>query len=130
MNIDRDILEKISKENNIQTISELLKHIDHEEFFELVYEKSKELENGILRFRYKDKEEALNNYKRELYDIMISKGRYLNKENCVISEEVKDNVKYVCNYITKCDNQKYDPQLQTMICEWEDAENCVHCFKV
>ena len=130
MKITRDTIEQISKDNNIKTVDELLKYIDYEKFFKLVYEKSKELENGILRFRYKDKEEALNNYKRELYDIMISKGRYLNKENCVISEEVKDNVKYVCNYITKCDNQKYDPQLQTMICEWEDAENCVHCFKV
>ena len=61
MNINRDIIEKISKDNNIQTVLELLKHIDHEDFFKLVYEKSKELENGILRFRYKDKEEALNN---------------------------------------------------------------------
>jgi len=130
MNIDRDILEKISKENNIKTVDELLRYIDHEDFFELVYEKRKELENGIMRFRYNDREELLNNYKKELYDIMITEGRILNKEKCGINEEVKDNVKYICNYIIKCDNQKYDPQLQTMICEWEFAEDCSHCFKV
>jgi len=130
MNINRDIIEKISKDNNIQTVLELLKHIDHEDFFKLVYEKSKELENGIMKFRYKDREEALNNYKKELYDIMISEGKYLDKEKCGIIKEVKDNVKYICKYITECEYQNYDLQLQTMICEWEDAEDCSHCFKV
>jgi len=130
MNIDRDTIEKISTENNIKTIDELLKYIDHEDFFELVYEKRKELKNGILRFRYDDREEILNNYKKELYDIMISKGRMLDKKKCSIIEEVKNDIKFVCNYPITCENQKYDPQLKTMICEWEDAEDCSYCFKV
>jgi len=83
-----------------------------------------------MRFRYKDREEALNNYKKELYNIMIAKGRYLNKEKCGIIEEIKNNVKFVCKCIFKCEYQKYNTELQTMICEWENAEDCVYCFKV
>jgi len=130
MKITRDTIEQISKDNNIKTVDELLKYIDYEKFFKLVYEKSKELENGILRFRYKDREEALNNYKKELYDIMITEGRYLDKEKCGINEEMKNDIKFVCKCVFECEYHIFDTQLQNMICEWKDAEDCSYCFKV
>jgi hypothetical protein len=86
MKIDRDLIEKISKENNLVSIYDLLKYIDYADYVDLVCEQSKELENGILRFRYNDRAELLNNYKKELYEEMISKGKILDKEKCGISE--------------------------------------------
>ena len=129
MNIDRDILEKISKENNIKTVDELLRYIDHEDFFKLVYEKRKELENGIMRFRYNDREELLYNYKKGLYNTMIIKGRILNKEECGIIEKAKNDIKYVCKCVFECEYQKYDPKLQTNLCSDND-EDCKYCIKI
>ena len=129
MNIDRDILEKISKENNFTTVSELLEYIDHEEYYELTNQKDKELSNGILRFRYKDKEERLNMYRKELYEIMINAGKILNKEKCGINEEVKNDIKFVCRCVFECEYQKYDFKLQTNLCSDND-EDCKYCIKI
>jgi len=129
MNIDRDILEKISKENNFTTVSELLEYIDHEEYYELTNQKDKELSNGILSFRYKDKEERLNMYRKELYEIMINAGKILNKEKCGINEEVKNDIKFVCRCVFECEYQKYDFKLQTNLCSDND-EDCKYCIKI
>ena len=59
MNITRELIEQIAKDNNISTINDLLIHLDHKEFYELVSDKSRELENGILRFRYEDRKKKI-----------------------------------------------------------------------
>ena len=35
----------------------------------------------------------------------------------------------LCNNITRCFYQEYDPKLYTMVCGWEKAEDCSHCAK-
>jgi NAD+--asparagine ADP-ribosyltransferase len=86
MKIDRDSIAKISKENKLVSISELLRYIDYADYVDSVCEKSKELENGIMKFRHNDRMEILSEYKKELYESMIKEGRILNKEKCGISE--------------------------------------------
>ena len=129
MDITRELIEKISKENNLTTVSELLDYIDHEEYYELTNQKDKELSNGILSFRYKDKEERLNMYRKELYEIMINAGKILNKEKCGINEEVKNDIKFVCRCVFECEYQKYDFKLQTNLCSDND-EDCKYCIKI
>ena len=129
MKIDRNTIEIISQENNLTTVSELLEYIDHEEYYELINQKDKELSNGILRFRYEDREERLDAYRKELYESMINRGRILNKEKCGIIEKSKNNIKYVCKCVFECEYQKYDFKLQTNLCSDND-ENCKYCIKI
>ncbi|MEQ8154988.1 MAG: hypothetical protein ABRQ25_08930 [Clostridiaceae bacterium] len=73
----REEITKIAEENNLKTVTELLEYMDNEEFLRLVDVKIHELENGSLKFRYKDKAEVLKNYQRCLYQKMISEGKML-----------------------------------------------------
>ena len=126
MNITRELIEKIVKDKNITTVNELLIHFDHEEFYELVNDKSRELENGILRFRYEDRKERLNLFKKELFDLMVSKGRLLDRDKCGIIDK-KEEKEYICHYYGECHHQKHSSYSYIIICAWEHAEDCKYC---
>jgi hypothetical protein len=80
--ITREDMVKIIKENSITTVTEFLEYWDYEEFTDLVYAKEKDLENGIFRFRYKDRENMIKRYKEDLFKEMVEKGYLLNREKC------------------------------------------------
>jgi len=126
MNITRELIEKIVKDKNITTVNELLIHFDHEEFYELVNDKSRELENGILRFRYEDRKERLNLFKKELFDLMVSKGRLLDRDKCGIIDNNEEK-EYICHYYSECEHQKHSSRSYIIICAWEHAEDCKYC---
>jgi len=127
MNITRESIEQIAKENDITTIQKLLIHLDHREFFELINDKSNELKNGIFRFRYEDRKESLNIYRKELYDKMIAEGKYLDRNRCGIIDKKENNKKYICHYYSECEHQNHNLNLYTIICMWEHAEDCKYC---
>ena len=125
MNITRELIEQIAKDNNISTINDLLIHLDQKEFYELVSDKSRELENGILRFRYEDRKKRLDLFKKELFDLMTSKGRLLDRNRCDIIDKKEE--KYVCHYYSECEHQKHDSYSYIVICTWEHAGDCKYC---
>jgi len=127
MNITRESIEQIAKDKNITTVDDLLTHLDHEEYFKLINDKSRELENGILRFRCDDRKEILDLFKKELFNLMVGKGRLLDRDRCGIIDKIEEK-KNICHYYSECEHQKHISRSYIIICAWEHAEDCKYCM--
>lgn len=119
-------INKIQKEKNFSTVKELLKYLNFQEFKSRIDSYHKELKEGVYKYRYNDTKECVNDYKKEIYELLTNKkGLILNKDDCMNYLYPYEVTVYKIKEICPMFSDDYDRTFPYIFMDKTTAERCL-----